>query len=105
MSSEFSKKDFNLISAYQNQGTFPFTIFFSVKQKDFAGKLYLYRKFMLRWRHLAERAENLRKYAKISLVGKYTQLEDAYASVIKVIQNDIYTRILVSMLGRYCNKL
>jgi len=45
------------------------------------------RKFMLRWRHLAERAENLRKYAKISLVGKYTQLEDAYASVIKALQH------------------
>jgi len=41
------------------------------------------RKFMSRWRQLANRAENLRKFVKIALVGKYTQLEDAYASVIK----------------------
>ena len=38
----------------------------------------------MRWRQLADRAENLRKFVKISLVGKYTGLEDAYASVIKV---------------------
>jgi len=41
------------------------------------------RKFMLRWRELAERAEHLRKVVKIALVGKYTQLEDAYLSVVK----------------------
>jgi CTP synthase len=42
------------------------------------------RKFMARWRQLADRAEHLRKIVRIALVGKYTQLEDAYASVIKV---------------------
>jgi CTP synthase len=42
------------------------------------------RKFMTRWRALADRAEHLRKIVHIALVGKYTQLEDAYASVIKV---------------------
>ncbi len=41
------------------------------------------RKFMLRWRQLANRQENVRKVVNIALVGKYTQLEDAYASVIK----------------------
>ena len=39
---------------------------------------------MVSWRRLADRAENLRQFVTISLVGKYTQLEDAYASVIKV---------------------
>jgi len=41
------------------------------------------KKFMVRWRQLADRAENLRRFVKIALVGKYTKLEDAYASVIK----------------------
>jgi len=45
------------------------------------------KKFMIRWRQLSDRAENLRKFVKISLVGKYTQLEDAYASVIKALQH------------------
>ena len=40
---------------------------------------------MVRWRQLADRAENLRKTVKIALVGKYTKLEDAYASVIKAL--------------------
>merc|ERR1719228_2338284 len=43
------------------------------------------RKFMSRWKQLADRAEHLRKFVKIALVGKYTQLEDAYASVIKAL--------------------
>ena len=43
------------------------------------------RKFMGKWRQLAERAEHLRKFVRIALVGKYTQLEDAYASVIKAL--------------------
>jgi CTP synthase len=43
------------------------------------------RKFMIRWRQLADRMENLRKEVRIALVGKYTQLEDAYASVIKAL--------------------
>ena len=51
--------------------------------EGFEERHYLIRKFMSRWRQLANRAENLRKFVKIALVGKYTQLEDAYASVIK----------------------
>ena len=43
------------------------------------------RKFMGKWRSLAERAEHLRKDVRIALVGKYTKLEDAYASVIKAL--------------------
>ena len=43
------------------------------------------RKFMVKWRQLADRAEHLRKFVRIALVGKYTQLEDAYASVIKAL--------------------
>ena len=42
------------------------------------------KKFMKKWRVLADRAEHLRKDVEIALVGKYTKLEDAYASVIKV---------------------
>jgi len=45
------------------------------------------RKFMSRWRQLADRAEHLRKFVKIALVGKYTQLEDSYASVIKALRH------------------
>ena len=43
------------------------------------------RRFMSRWRELADRSENMRRTVKIALVGKYTQLEDAYASVIKAL--------------------
>ena len=49
------------------------------------------RKFMARWRQLADRAEHLRKFVKIALVGKYTQLEDAYASVIKALRHAALT--------------
>lgn len=45
------------------------------------------RKFMSKWRSLAERAEHLRKDVHIALVGKYTKLEDAYASVIKALNH------------------
>jgi len=41
------------------------------------------RTFMSEWKKLANRAEHLRKEVTIALVGKYTKLEDAYASVIK----------------------
>jgi CTP synthase len=47
------------------------------------------RKFMLRWRQLANRQENVRKVVNIALVGKYTPLEDAYASVIKVSVSEV----------------
>ncbi|XP_043289276.1 CTP synthase [Venturia canescens] len=45
------------------------------------------RPFMKKWRDLAERIEHLRKEVNIALVGKYTKLEDAYASVRKALQH------------------
>nr|CAG4645467.1 EOG090X04HX [Lynceus sp. MCZ IZ 141354] len=45
------------------------------------------RKFMWQWKDLAERQDNARKTVDIALVGKYTQLEDAYASVTKALQH------------------
>ena len=49
------------------------------------------KKFMKEWRILAEKAENLRKDVEIALVGKYTKLEDAYASVIKALNHAALT--------------
>lgn len=45
------------------------------------------RHFMRQWRDLAERIDHLRKDVNIALVGKYTELEDAYASVTKSLQH------------------
>ncbi|XP_033221885.1 CTP synthase 1-like isoform X3 [Belonocnema kinseyi] len=45
------------------------------------------RNFMRKWRDLAERIEHLRKEVVIALVGKYTKLEDSYASVTKALQH------------------
>jgi len=42
---------------------------------------------MQRWRDLARRMDTFRKVVKISLVGKYTKLEDSYASVSKSLQH------------------
>lgn len=42
---------------------------------------------MQRWRELANRFNNTRGEVKISLVGKYTKLEDSYASVTKSLQH------------------
>lgn len=42
---------------------------------------------MQRWRELAYRVDNTRGEVKISLVGKYTKLEDSYASVSKSLQH------------------
>lgn len=42
---------------------------------------------MSRWRELANRVDNTRGEIKISLVGKYTKLEDSYASVSKSLQH------------------
>lgn len=42
---------------------------------------------MQRWRELANRVDNTRGEVKISLVGKYTKLEDSYASVSKSLQH------------------
>ncbi|CAG0892196.1 unnamed protein product [Darwinula stevensoni] len=43
--------------------------------------------FIRQWRNLADRVEHLRKEVSIALVGKYTQLEDAYISVTKALQH------------------
>lgn len=42
---------------------------------------------MRKWRNLAKRVDNLRKEVNIALVGKYTKLEDSYASVTKALQH------------------
>ncbi|KAJ0178714.1 hypothetical protein K1T71_005489 [Dendrolimus kikuchii] len=44
-------------------------------------------RFMRKWRNLAKRVDNLRKEVNIALVGKYTKLEDSYASVTKALQH------------------
>lgn len=45
------------------------------------------KRFMWKWRDLADRHDNVRKVVEIALVGKYTKLEDAYASVTKSLQH------------------
>lgn len=45
------------------------------------------KKFMCSWRELADRYDRLLREVTIALVGKYTKLEDAYASVIKALQH------------------
>lgn len=45
------------------------------------------RRLMYKWRDLALKAERLMREVTIGLVGKYTQLEDAYSSVIKALQH------------------
>lgn len=45
------------------------------------------RRFMHKWKDLAERVDTLRKEVNIALVGKYTKLEDSYASVTKALQH------------------
>ncbi|XP_017463392.1 PREDICTED: CTP synthase 1-B-like, partial [Rhagoletis zephyria] len=45
------------------------------------------RDFQQKWRRLAERFDNTNKTVSIALVGKYTKLEDSYASVIKALQH------------------
>ncbi|XP_063218127.1 CTP synthase isoform X2 [Bacillus rossius redtenbacheri] len=44
-------------------------------------------RFMHKWRSLAERFDTLRRELTIGLVGKYTKLKDAYASVSKALQH------------------
>ncbi|KAK6644445.1 hypothetical protein RUM43_000712 [Polyplax serrata] len=44
-------------------------------------------KFMAKWKVLANRIDQLRQTVNIALVGKYTKLEDAYASVTKALQH------------------
>ncbi|KOC65329.1 CTP synthase [Habropoda laboriosa] len=45
------------------------------------------RYFMRKWKNLADRSDYLRKDVNIALVGKYTKLEDSYASVTKALQH------------------
>ncbi|XP_037090024.1 CTP synthase 1-A-like isoform X2 [Pollicipes pollicipes] len=45
------------------------------------------RRCMAGWRDLAERATHVRRTVTIALVGKYTSLQDSYASVIKALQH------------------
>lgn len=45
------------------------------------------RYFMRKWRDLADRMDHVRKDVNIALVGKYTKLEDSYASVTKALQH------------------
>lgn len=44
-------------------------------------------KMLKKWRELADRYDNVHKEVKIALVGKYTSLEDAYASVVKALKH------------------
>ena len=41
----------------------------------------------LAWKRLCRKINDVVKEVKIALVGKYTKLEDAYASVIKALQH------------------
>nr|CAG4650086.1 EOG090X04HX [Sida crystallina] len=59
------------------------------------------KKFMWKWRDLADRHDNVRKHVEIALVGKYTQLEDAYASVTKALQHSslfVNRRLILSYI-------
>ncbi|CAH1800129.1 unnamed protein product [Owenia fusiformis] len=42
---------------------------------------------LVKWKDLADRYDRLLKEVTIALVGKYTQLEDSYASVIKALRH------------------
>lgn len=50
-------------------------------------KIFFLNRFMQKWRNLAKRVDNLRREVNIALVGKYTKLEDSYASVTKALQH------------------
>ena len=45
------------------------------------------RKLLSKWRDLADRFDHMTREVKIALVGKYTRLEDAYASVVKSLKH------------------
>ena len=47
-------------------------------------------RFMYRWKDLARRVDTVRREVNISLVGKYTKLEDSYASVSKSLQHGMH---------------
>ena len=50
-------------------------------------ELEIQKRFLRKWKQLADRAEGMRKEVRIVLVGKYTKLQDAYASVIKALNH------------------
>ncbi|XP_034247518.1 CTP synthase 1 [Thrips palmi] len=61
--------------------------------------------YMMKWRNLADRVDLLRKEVNIALVGKYTKLEDSYASVLKALQHaaiDVGYKLNVSLIEA-CN--
>ncbi|XP_073984265.1 CTP synthase isoform X2 [Rhodnius prolixus] len=45
------------------------------------------RKYIQKWKTIAERVDTLRREINIALVGKYTTLEDSYTSVAKALQH------------------
>lgn len=62
------------------------------------------RYFMRKWRDLAERVDHLRKEVNIALVGKYTKLQDSYASVTKALQHAaIETGYKLNLTVNCCN--
>ncbi|XP_033226029.1 CTP synthase-like isoform X2 [Belonocnema kinseyi] len=67
----------------ESQGVVPFLI----DRLQLNIRLPSPRNFMRKWRDLAYRVEHLRKEVTISLVGKYTKLQDSYASVTKSLQH------------------
>ncbi|KAK7480722.1 hypothetical protein BaRGS_00028090, partial [Batillaria attramentaria] len=60
---------------------------FFIQRLDLAVPSPRPRKLMSRWKELADRYDRLLKEVTIVLVGKYTKLQDAYASVIKALQH------------------
>jgi len=59
------------------------------------------KKFMWKWRDLADRHDNVRKTIEIALVGKYTKLQDAYASVTKALHHSalfVNRRLILSYI-------
>jgi len=68
-------------------------------------------RFLLKWRELADRSDRMLREVTICLVGKYTKLEDAYASVIKALHHaamacnhrlDLKVNRLVILFILYC---
>ncbi len=63
------------------------------------------KKFMWKWKDLADRHDNVRHTVEIALVGKYTKLEDAYASVTKALQHSslfVNRRLQLSYIDAEC---
>ena len=62
------------------------------------------KKFMRKWRDLADRHDNVRKTIEIALVGKYTRLQDAYASVTKALHHSalFVNRRLILSVNYFC---